>query len=152
MPFNAKGNIAQLNDEDMVEDARTWIGTIVIDCKNWEKMISFWKGDLGYKLKRGPGEWGTDEIPEGDWALIADPLGRGPNLALQKDPEGPRQVYWFHLDLFTSEPTKEVQRLLDLGATMVQPAREGFDYVTLADPDGNPFDVLTEVITRDAPK
>jgi len=25
---------------------------------------------------------------------------------------------------------------------MRQPAREGFDYVTLADPDGNPFDIV----------
>jgi hypothetical protein len=31
---------------------------------------------------------------------------------------------------------------MGLGATMRQPAQEGFDYVTLADPDGNPFDVV----------
>lgn len=131
---------------------KTWIRTIVIDCKNWEKMISFWKGALGYKLKRGPEEWGSDEVPDGDWALIADPEGRGPNLAFQNDPNGPGAIYWFHFDLFSSAPESEIQRLIGLGATVIQPAREGFDYVTLADPDGNPFDVLTEVIPRSSPK
>jgi len=123
--------------------ARTWVGTIVIDCKNWKEMIDFWKEALGYEFRRRP-----DEFPGNDWVLIADPSGEGPNLAFQKDPDGPGKVYWFHFDLFSSDPAREVQRLLDLGATMVQPAREGLDYVTLADPDGNPFDVLTEVIAR----
>jgi predicted enzyme related to lactoylglutathione lyase len=127
----------------MTESADTWIGTIVIDCKNWEKMISFWKAALGYEFKRRPDEW-----PGNDWALIADPKGKGPNLAFQKDPVGPTGVYWFHFDLFSSDPDREIQRLLSLGATIVQPAQEGFDYVTLTDPDGNPFDVLTEVIAR----
>ena len=127
----------------MVALSKTWIGSIVIDCKNWEEMISFWKAALGYEFRRRP-----DEFPGNDWALIADPQGKRPNLAFQKDPDGPGKVYWFHFDLFSSDPDREVKRLLNLGATMVQPAREGFDYVTLADPDGNPFDVLTEVIDR----
>lgn len=127
----------------MSNATKTWIGTIVIDCKNWERMITFWSAALGYEFKRRP-----DEFPGNDWALIADPQRKGPNLAFQKDPEGPGEAYWFHFDLFSSDPDREVERLLGLGATMVQPAREGFDYVTLADPDGNPFDVLTEVIGR----
>ena len=127
----------------MAESAKTWIGTIVIDCKNWERMIGFWKAALRYEFKRRP-----DEFPGNDWALIADPKEQGPNLAFQKDPEGPGSIYWFHFDLFSSDPGHEVPRLLELGATMVQPAREGFDYVTLADPDGNPFDVLSEVRVR----
>jgi catechol 2,3-dioxygenase-like lactoylglutathione lyase family enzyme len=128
----------------MTESATTWIGTVVIDCKNWEEMINFWKEALGYEFKRRP-----DAFPGNDWALIADPTGHGPNLAFQKDPDGPGKVYWFHFDLFSAKPASEVQRLLGLGATMLLPAREGFDYVTLADPDGNPFDVLTEVINRE---
>ncbi len=127
----------------MLEPKSTWIGTIVSDCKNRERMIDFWKEALGYEYQRRP-----DAFAGNDWALIADPQGRGPNLAFQKDPDGPGKVYWFHFDLFSSEPAGEVRRLMDLGASMVQPAREGFDYVTLADPDGNPFEVLTEVIAR----
>ena len=117
----------------MSEPGNLWIGSVVIDCKKFDDMIAFWKAALGYELRHPPSE---------DWALIYDPSGSGPNLAFQKDPVGPGDTYWFHLDLYSSEPEEEVNRLLKLGATMVQPAREGFDYVTLADPDGNPFDIV----------
>jgi hypothetical protein len=45
-------------------------------------------------------------------------------------------------ELKEPDPEGEVKRLLQLGATMEQPAKEGFDYVTLTDPDGNPFDIV----------
>jgi catechol 2,3-dioxygenase-like lactoylglutathione lyase family enzyme len=112
---------------------RLWIGSIVVDSKKFDEMIGFWKVALGYELRRPPSE---------DWALLYDPNGSGPNLAFQKDPSGPGEAYRFHLDLYSSDPEVEVDRLLGLGASMVQPAREGSDFVTLADPDGNPFDVI----------
>ena len=117
----------------MAEPGKLWIGSIVIDCKNWEDMIGFWKAALGYEFVRPKSD---------DWALLCDPHRKGPNLAFQKDPQGPGSVYWFHFDLYSSDPAGEVQRLSGLGATVIQPAREGSDYVTLADPDGNPFDVI----------
>jgi catechol 2,3-dioxygenase-like lactoylglutathione lyase family enzyme len=112
---------------------KLWVGSVVIDCKNWELMIAFWKAALGYEFCYPPSE---------DWALLYDPHQKGPNLSFQKDPDGPTSTYWFHFDLYSSEPDSEVQRLLTLGAKMIQPAKEGSDYVTLADPDGNPFDVI----------
>lgn len=48
----------------------------------------------------------------------------------------------FHLDLYSSDWEAETQRLLGLGATMVEPKQEGRDFVTLADPDGNLLDVI----------
>jgi catechol 2,3-dioxygenase-like lactoylglutathione lyase family enzyme len=117
----------------MNEPGKLWVGSIVIDCKNWERMIAFWKEALGYELRRPPDD---------DWALLYDPHRQGPNLAFQKDPQRPGSPYWFHLDLYSSDPESEVERLQKLGATMQQAARAGFDYVTLADPDGNPFDVI----------
>lgn len=117
----------------MREPGRIWVGSIVIDCRKFDEMIAFWKAALGYEFREPPSE---------DWALLYDPHGAGPNLSFQKDPHGPGEVYWFHLDLYSSDPEAEVQRLLQLGASMRQPAREGSDYVTLADPDGNPFDVI----------
>lgn len=116
-----------------MEPGKIWVGSIVIDCKNFDRMIAFWKAALGYEFRRPPSE---------DWALLFDPHRIGPNVAFQKDPEGPGKIYWIHFDLYSSEPESEVQRLLGLGATMLQPAKEGFDYVTLGDPDGNPFDVV----------
>ena len=117
----------------MAEPGKLWIGSIVIDCKKFDEMIRFWKAALGYELRRPPSE---------DWALLYDPNRSGPNIAFQRDPDGPGEVYWFHFDLYSSDPEGEVKRLLQLGATMRQPAKKGFDYVTLADPDGNPFDVV----------
>jgi hypothetical protein len=115
------------------ESSKLWIGSIVIDCKKFDEMIAFWKAALCYELRDSPSE---------DWAILYDPTGSGPNISFQKDPDGPGEVYWFHFDLYSSDPKGEVKRLLQLGATMRQPAMESFDYVTLADPDGNPFDVV----------
>lgn len=117
----------------MAEPRKLWIGSIVIDCKRFDEMIAFWKAALGYELRNPASE---------DWAILRDPTGSGPNISFQKDPDGPGEVYWFHFDLYSLDPEGEVKRLMQLGATMKQPAREGFDYVTLADPDGNPFDVI----------
>ena len=117
----------------MAETGRLWIGSIVIDCQKFDEMIAFWKAALGYEARQPPSE---------NWTLITDPRGSGPNLAFQKVPESPGENYWFHLDLYSSDLEAEVQRLLGLGATTRQPAKEGFDYVTLADPDGNPFDIV----------
>lgn len=98
-------------------------------------MVAFWKAVLGYELREPPSE---------GWAVLYDPTGSGPNVSFQRDPEGPGEVYWFHLDLYSSDPEREVERLVQLGATMRQPAKEGSDYVTLVDPDGNPFDVISK--------
>ncbi len=112
---------------------KIWVGSVVIDCKNFPEMIRFWKAALGYEQR----------LPsDDDWVLLYDPDKQGPNLAFQKDPVGPGPTYWDHLDLYSSDPEGEVRRLQSLGAEVIQPAREGFDYVTLADPDGNPFDVI----------
>jgi catechol 2,3-dioxygenase-like lactoylglutathione lyase family enzyme len=117
----------------MTEPRTVWVGSIVVDCKNWERMVEFWRAALGYEFVRPP---------SGDWALLHDPEGTGPNLAFQKDPAGPGSTYWFHLDLYSSEPEAEVARLTRLGAVVTQPARTDTDYVTLTDPDGNPFDLV----------
>jgi hypothetical protein len=48
-----------------------------------------------------------------------------------------------HIDLFTNDQEREVERLLNLGATRVNWNYEaGADYVVLADPDGNTFCVV----------
>ena len=118
---------------EMTDPGKLWIGSIVIDCKKFDKMIAFWKAALNYELRHPPSD---------DWAILYDPTGSGPNISFQKDPNGPGEVNWFHFDLYSSDSKGEVKRLLQLGARMIQPAKKGKDYVTLADPDGNPFDVI----------
>ena len=117
----------------MVGPGKTWVGSVVIDCRMFDEMIAFWKAVLGYE-QRGPRDEG--------WTLLYDPHRSCPNLAFRKDPGAPGRFWWFHLDLHSSDPEKEVARLVALGATIQEPGRADRDFVTLADPDGNAFDVV----------
>jgi catechol 2,3-dioxygenase-like lactoylglutathione lyase family enzyme len=119
-----------------VEDAvnRLRVGSIVVHCFEFEKMISFWKDALGYVLR---------DVPSGDWAVLKDPAGRGPNLSFQKRTERRERRNWMHLDLYTPDQKGDVERLIALGAKPY-PWRypEGADYVVLEDPDRNLFCVV----------
>jgi len=117
----------------MTKPGKLWVGSIVIDCRKFDEMIAFWRAALSYELRYPPSD---------DWAILYDPTGSGPNISFQKDPVGPGEIYWFHFDLYSSDPEGEVKRLMQLGAKMMQPMADGKDYVTLSDPDGNPFDII----------
>lgn len=114
-------------------ERKFWIGSIVIDCTDVSRMISFWSEALHY-VPRDPVR------PDG--VILKDPTGRGPNLNLSLSSEGPLAEYRLHLDLYARDPVAEVERLVRLGATVRRPAAPGCDFVTLADPDGNLFDVI----------
>lgn len=110
------------------------IGSIVIRCFEFEKMLSFWQQALRYELR---------EASDG-WAVLRDPVGNGPNLSLDRITEkrtGKRSR--LHLDLYTNDRDAEVQRLIGLGARRY-PWRysNGDDFVVLEDPDGNLFCVV----------
>ena len=55
------------------------IGSIVIHCYEFDKMLEFWQQALRY-VPRDPA---TD-----DWVVLRDPDGNGPNLSLQRVPKG----------------------------------------------------------------
>ena len=112
---------------------RLWVGSMVIDCTDLPRMLAFWQEALHY-VPRDP--------PEADGAVLKDPTGEGPNLTLSRTSEKPLGDYRLHLDLYSSDPEREVKRLIRLGAKRLRPAKKGDDFVTLADPDGNPFDVI----------
>ncbi len=116
-----------------MESGSLWIGSIVVDCSDLPRMQEFWQAALGY-VPRDP--------PEEDGVVLKDPQGRGPNLSLNRTAGGPLEDYRVHLDLYSSHPTREVERLVALGATVLRPATEGSDFATLGDPEGNPFDVI----------
>lgn len=119
------------------------IGSLVIDCTDFDGMRAFWQEALHYMPKRPA---------EGGWVILKDPTGASPNVSLNlKDrpmlrPKGPdwrlSDKIRLHIDFYASDLAAEVQRLLGLGATMVKPAEEGHDYVILADPEGNHFCVV----------
>lgn len=119
------------------------IGSVVIDCNNFDKIAAFWQEALHYVPKR-PAERG--------WVILKDPSGSGPNVSLNQKTKpmmGPKKPGWrlsekirLHLDLYTTDQKGEVERLLKLGATIVKPPEEGKDYVILADPEDNHFCVV----------
>jgi catechol 2,3-dioxygenase-like lactoylglutathione lyase family enzyme len=110
------------------------IGSIVIHCFEFERMIEFWKGALGYEYR---------EAPSADWAVLRDPAGRGPNLSFQKRDRRRGGRNWIHLDLYSAGQAADVRRLLDLGAKRYSwRYPPGADYVVLEDPDGNLFCVV----------
>jgi catechol 2,3-dioxygenase-like lactoylglutathione lyase family enzyme len=111
------------------------IGSIVIRCYEFDKMLAFWQEALHY-LPKAP--------PKGGWVILRDPEGQGPNLSLDRVPEkrsGRRSR--LHLDLYTQDQEGEVERLVEMGATRYpwryQP---GDDFVVLRDPDDNLFCVV----------
>ena len=111
------------------------IGSIVIRCYEFDKMVAFWQEALHY-VPREPATEG--------WVVLRDPHGIGSNISLDKVPErrsGKRSR--LHLDLYTNNQKSEVERLVSLGATRYPwryPADA--DYVVLEDPDGNLFCVV----------
>ncbi len=115
------------------QDSGIWIGSIVIDCTRLDEMIGFWSEALHY-IPRDP--------PQPDGVVLKDPTGVGPNVNLSLSNEGPLSDYRLHLDLYATDLGAEVNRLLKLGAVVKLPAQPGHDFVTLADPDGNLFDVI----------
>jgi catechol 2,3-dioxygenase-like lactoylglutathione lyase family enzyme len=118
-----------LQDESVVR-----IGSIVIDCANFDKMRAFWKEALHY-VTRGPAEPG--------WAILRDPEGRRPNVSLNLDPERLAGRNWLHFDLYTDDQKGEIERLLELGAKRhPQTYGPNDDFRVLEDPDGNLFCVV----------
>ena len=123
--------------KQLVKAEKMKIGSIVIKCYEFEKMLAFWQEALHY-IPREPAE--------GGWVVLRDPQGNGPNISLDQVPEkrtGKRSR--LHLDLYTSRQAVEVERLIRLGARRY-PWRypPDADYVVLEDPDGNLFCVIQQ--------
>jgi catechol 2,3-dioxygenase-like lactoylglutathione lyase family enzyme len=103
-------------------------------------MLAFWQEALDYVPKE-PGK--------GGWVILGDPEGRGPNVSLDQGPEqrsGKRSR--LHLDLYTNDQEREVERLIKIGAIRYPwRSKPADDFVVLEDPDGNLFCVVQ--VTRE---
>ena len=110
------------------------IGSIVIHCHEFDRMVAFWQAALGY-VPRTP--------PEDGWVVLEDPSGRGPNLSFEARDRCAEARSWLHLDLYAEDQAHEVARLLELGARPY-PWRypPQADFKVLQDPEGNLFCVV----------
>jgi catechol 2,3-dioxygenase-like lactoylglutathione lyase family enzyme len=105
------------------------LGSTVINCADIELMTRFWSEALG--LRAGP-------LTEGGSFRVLG--GEHVNLSLQvaKTPVTARDQ--MHLDLYTADKQREVERLVALGATWVRASGDpDDDYDVLRDPEGNEF-------------
>jgi hypothetical protein len=112
----------------------TKIGSIVIDCTNFDKMLFFWQEALHYVPKTPA---------KGGWVILRDPDQKGPNVSLNLAPIKRRRRNRIHLDLYADNRETEVERLLKIGATRHrQRYTPTDDFRVLKDPDGNLFCVV----------
>lgn len=110
------------------------VGSVVIDCNDFELMSSFWQEALRY-VPRDP--------PEPGWVVLRDPRGESVNVSIQQVPETTLGKNRLHLDLYTEDPETEIERLIGLGASRHPRTPEpGEDFVVLADPEGNLFCIV----------
>ncbi len=119
---------------DDVGDLR--LDTVVVNTRDMGRAVRFWMRALGYRLLK-------DDIDPQFNALV-HPQGAAPRISLQltdRPAAGPARI---HLDLYTLEQERQVERLVGLGATRVTdwdyPSHA--DWVVLQDPDGNEFCVI----------
>ena len=110
------------------------IGSIVIDCNKFDKMLAFWQETLHF-VPRNP--------PRDGWVILCDPEEKNPNISLNQVFQKLRGRNRLHLDLYTDNREAEIDRLMKIGAKRHRQRYEPEDdFRVLEDPDGNLFCVV----------
>jgi hypothetical protein len=118
---------------------------LAIDCADPGGLARFWCSVLDYEVQEEDDGFvaiGSPMVPEGKNRPGPVP----PTLTFAHVPEGKTVKNRVHLDVNPTdmEQDEEIARLVELGATVVNDNRPEFGWVTLADPEGNEFDVLAD--------
>jgi predicted enzyme related to lactoylglutathione lyase len=84
------------------------------------------------------------ELDPTGWAMLVNPAGTGPRLLFQRRPKTPTESIPIHLDLGAEDPETELERLLALGAALVERKSHSIGrfeehWAVLKDPEGNGF-------------
>ncbi len=121
------------------------IGSIVIDCNDFEKMLAFWQEMLHYVPKYPPKD---------GFVILRDPEGRNPNVSLNQIPKKVKGRIRLHLDLYADDGgAVEVERLLKNGATLYpRDYKPDEDFRILVDPEGNHFCIVASSFQKDMKK
>ena len=108
---------------------------VAFDARDAQAAASFWAAVLGRTVADGA---------TSDNALIeADPAIPGPRISFHRVPEGKKVKNRMHFDVITTDFDAETDRLIGLGATKLNEVNGSFaHWVTLADPEGNEFDLI----------
>lgn len=109
---------------------------ISYDCADAARVGQFWSDVLERPLDGGASS---------DFASIGlgAGLGNGAIWMFHRVPEGKQAKNRVHVDLVADSLDKAVAHALELGATKLGDFDEGgFQWTTLADPEGNEFDIV----------
>src|SRR5215213_8151606 len=110
------------------------LGQIVIDAADAANIAGFWSRLLDRPLVDGANQYFAVVPPASD--------GSVPALMFLAVPEPRSGKNRLHLDLVSPDQPAEVERAVALGATRIGDFAEyGTRWTTLADPEGNLFDI-----------
>ncbi len=111
--------------------------SISLDCADAGKQADFWAQVLNRAV---------DDGASPDFAAIGlQPGGEaaGAVWMFHRVPEPKQAKNRVHLDFLAADLGAEVERVLTLGATHLRDVDEGgYQWATLADPEGNEFDIV----------
>ena len=106
------------------------LAMITVDTLDAEKLAAWWAEQLG----------GTITETNDGWYVVMKLEGSPILMSFQKVGDPTPGKNKLHLDLMADELEPEVERLLSVGATLVERrGDDNFRWVTLSDPDGNQF-------------
>ena len=118
--------------------------SICIDCAHPASLARFWAAALGWTVR----PYDDDDLallesqgltPETDASVCVDPSDPTlPTLWCLQVPEPKVGKVRIHLDVNIADASG-FERLIELGATIVEPHPGGQDWTIMADPEGNEF-------------
>ena len=107
---------------------------VAFDARDAGAAAAFWAAALGRTVADGA---------SADNAVVnADPAIPGSRIGFHRVPEGKTVKNRMHFDLITTDFDAEIDRLTALGATKLNEVNARAHWITLADPEGNEFDII----------
>jgi hypothetical protein len=116
------------------------------------QLAAFWEAALGYRppvfgpevLRHVEAAVDRGELNSTAWAMLEPPDSRGPRLLFQRRAKTTTDAIPIHLDLAVENREAEVERLVGLGATVVETKSERIGpveetWTVMKDPEGNGF-------------
>lgn len=108
--------------------------TVTFDCADADKLARFWSGLLDRRI---------DDGATAEFASIGTSSESPPHLAFVQVPESKQVKNRVHVDLVAADLATAVERAVELGATwLADRTDDGYRWTTLADPEGNEFDIV----------
>jgi predicted enzyme related to lactoylglutathione lyase len=112
------------------------VGYLVIDATDPERLTRFWSAVLDVEV--------DSSIGDGQF-IVLSPTKDGLTVGFQKVPEHKTSKNRVHLDLVVDDLDTATAEIEELGGRWLEPGTtrdlEGFEWRTMADPEGNEFDI-----------